>query len=118
MNGKIGPALTSSSYGGHKEIVLFLLEAGADINVRDQNGLTSLMSAVVAEKPEIVIILLENGANISLPRLPITRDKEGNVANALALARMKQNKEIIEILINWESNNQKYLSPFLNPNFR
>jgi ankyrin repeat protein len=96
VNGRIGPALVSASYGGHKEVVQFLIANGADINVRDEKGTTPLMNAVIGEKPEIVKLLLEKGAN---PNLPVINTKsEKNDTTALTFAKIKQNKEIIEAL--------------------
>lgn len=96
LNGQIGPALVSSSYGGHKEIVEILLDNGADINIRDNRGFTPLMNAVIGQKEEIVKLLLEKGAN---PNLVIDDEtvQDKNIT-ALTLAKMKQNKKIIEII--------------------
>jgi uncharacterized protein len=96
QNGKIGPALITASYGGHKQVVQILLENGADINIRDINGATPLMNAVISSKPEIVKILIEKGANLNLTVI----DKNGQKTDvtALKLAETEGNKEIIEIL--------------------
>lgn len=96
LNGEVGPALASSSYGGHKEIVELLLDNGADINVRDNKTLTPLMNAVIGQKVDIVKLLLEKGAN---PDLVVINEKGKNTdISALTFAKMKQNKEIIDIL--------------------
>ena len=44
-NVKIQNALTIASYKGHKDIVEILIQAGADINVKDEDGYTALMYA-------------------------------------------------------------------------
>lgn len=96
VNGKIGPALVSASYGGHKEIVRFLLDKGADINIRDEKGTTPLMNAVIGEKPEIVRILLERGAN---PNIEVVNEKgEKTNITVITFAKMKQNKEITDMI--------------------
>ena len=96
INGKIGPALVSASYGGHKEIVQFLLDNGANINIRDEKGTTPLMNAVIGEKTEIVKILLERGAD---PNLYVVNEKgEKTEVTAMTFAKMKEKKEIIDLL--------------------
>ena len=96
VNGKIGPALAGASYGGHKEVVQFLLDNGADINIRDENGTTPLMNAVIGEKTEIVKLLLERGAN---PNLSVINEKGENTdITAITFAKNKQNKEIIDAI--------------------
>lgn len=96
LNGEVGPALVSSSYGGHKEVVKLLLDNKADINIRDNRMLTPLMNAVIGQKVEIVKLLLEKGAN---PDLVVINEKGQNTGiSALTFAKMKQNKEIIALL--------------------
>jgi ankyrin repeat protein len=96
-NGKIGPALTSAAYGGHGELVKLLLEKGANINVRDENGLTPLMNAAIAGQAEVVRILLERNAD---PNVAIA-DKDGNLTiTALSFAKVRRHTEIIGLLEN------------------
>lgn len=95
-NDRIGPALVSASYGGHKEVVQFLLDNGADLNIRDEKGTTPLMNAVINEKIEIVELLLERGAN---PNLPVINEKgETTNTTAMTFAKIKQNKKIIDTI--------------------
>ena len=49
--------LICASVTGHAEIVQFLLQHGADINIADNLGFTPLSAAISEDKPEIVTIL-------------------------------------------------------------
>jgi hypothetical protein len=42
-----------------------LIDAGADLNARDDNGWTPLMVAARSETPEIVTLLIEAGADVN-----------------------------------------------------
>ena len=98
VNGKIGPCLSSASYGGHKEIVELMLEKGANINIRDEKGTTPLINAVVGNKPEIVKLLLDHGADANI----IIPNEKGEITDitALKIARVKGYSEIIKLLEN------------------
>jgi ankyrin repeat protein len=98
VNGKIGPCLVSSAYGGHREIIEILLDKGADINVRDEKGGTPLVNAVVGNQTEVVKLLLERGAdpNIVVPN----ENGEMTDINAVKIARIKGHAEIIKLLEN------------------
>ena len=50
---------------GYKDLANFLLENGADINVRDKDGNTALMLAIRSENTEIATFLIENGADVN-----------------------------------------------------
>jgi ankyrin repeat protein len=50
---------------GHTEIVQLLLEKGADVNAKDDDGRTALMLAAEKGHTEIVQLLLERGANVN-----------------------------------------------------
>ena len=50
---------------GYKDLANFLLENGADINVRDKDGNTALMLAIINENTEIATFLIENGADVN-----------------------------------------------------
>ena len=47
----------------HVKIARMLIDAGADVNAKDKNGLTALMRAVPANYTDIVKVLLDKGAN-------------------------------------------------------
>lgn len=93
QNNGAGPVLGHAAYEGHIEIIEILLKHGAEINLRDENGFTPLMNAVIGQKANSVKLLLERGAN---PNLTIKGEKAE--VSALKLAKLKGNKEIITIL--------------------
>lgn len=67
-----------------------LLKSGAQINARDNRGFTALHRAAEMGQLDIVQILLSNGADKTI---------EAENHTALSLAKMRENKEIIELLI-------------------
>lgn len=58
-------ALHLAAYGGHIDVVKFLINAGADVSAFDFPGLTALHWAAYKGHKDIVSLLLENGANPS-----------------------------------------------------
>ena len=58
--------LLYAATGGKDDIVLLLLNVGADINARSENGTTPLMMAVRGAHLSTVKLLLERGANPNL----------------------------------------------------
>ncbi len=75
----------------HLLIIKDLINAGADLNLVDNNGTTLLMRAVQTGCNKIVSLLLENGANINLV------NKDG--ATALIWAAFIKAPEIIYLLV-------------------
>ena len=67
---------------GHIEIVKFLLEKGANVNIIDNYGNTPLLWAIDKKHLEMVKLLIENGANLNVENniggtpLHIAVDKE------------------------------------------
>ena len=57
--------LPKAAYYGHLEIVKYLVENGADINAKDNNGWTSLIHAAYNGHLEVVKYLVENKADIN-----------------------------------------------------
>ena len=96
VNGTIGPCLVSASYVGNKELTEFLINHGADVNVRDEKGGTAVVNAVIGNKPEVVKLLLYRGADANL----IVPDENGRLTDitALRIAKIKGNLEIIKLL--------------------
>ena len=83
-------ALRFSAQYGHLEITKYLLERGANPNLRAKDGLDPLLSAIDFGNLEIVEILLSHGADVH------TKTKE---TNAVLLAREKGRLHIEQVLI-------------------
>ena len=85
------------------EIVKILIDAGANINMQDNNGNTILMNVSARGQSDILELLLEHGANINI------KDKYGRTAFTYAVSAGNDN--IIKILlkngynINTQNNN-------------
>ncbi len=47
------------------EVIQFLIDSGADVNVLTDNGMTSLMYASRNRNPEVVQLLIDNGADVN-----------------------------------------------------
>ena len=56
-------ALILASIGGHRDVILTLLEAGVDINCRGYQGKTPLLSAVDKEQVSSTRLLIRQGAD-------------------------------------------------------
>jgi ankyrin repeat protein len=83
--------LEMAAQTGQMEIVRFLLEKGADINL-DRNGATALhMAALYGGKTELVVLLIEKGADMN------ARTGDGNTP--LNLAVLGKQKEIADLLL-------------------
>jgi len=75
-----------------------LLKNGANINARDENGWTPLMSACFQSNSKIIEMLLKNGADVN------ARKKDGSTVLVYAVlsacnSEIIDNSEIIEILL-------------------
>jgi ankyrin repeat protein len=66
--------LASAAYGGHSEAVKLLLEAGADVDCKDEEGKSPLSYAISRQDLEMVEILL--AANASLDCVPEEEEEE------------------------------------------
>jgi len=56
----------AAALGGNAEVASLLIGAGADINARDKDGKTALISAVVCGYESLVELLLDNNADASI----------------------------------------------------
>ena len=84
-------ALEIAVRNANREIVQLLLEAKADVNLRDSSGQTVLMMLGEDATPELVMDLLNGGAKINL------RDDDGE--NALMAAAQVNNVEVLKTLL-------------------
>ncbi|MFP4081507.1 MAG: ankyrin repeat domain-containing protein [Candidatus Aminicenantes bacterium] len=58
-------ALMEASRRGHTSVALDLMEAGADIDAKDDYGVTALMYAAISGSTEIMQKLIEQGADVN-----------------------------------------------------
>lgn len=57
-------ALTTAASGGHTDYVALLIDAGADIEIKDPwDGRTAIMAAALYDHADTVALLLQRGAN-------------------------------------------------------
>lgn len=60
-----GTALMHAAGGGHSDVVLLLIEKGADVNAQDRDGATALMDAALGGAEDAAHILIESGAAVN-----------------------------------------------------
>ncbi|NBW29502.1 ankyrin repeat domain-containing protein [bacterium] len=84
--------LIVAAQGGCKEIVEMLLEAGANIEHRNDQGETALISAAQEGHKEIVKILLYAGANVN------QENADGETALDLAI-KLRHKKDLVDLLL-------------------
>ena len=82
--------LVRATIGGQVDMVLALLELGADVNHTTVSGHTALSMALTMERDEIVRVLLQAGAN------PSVRSELG--INAFDVAKVRGNPELTAVL--------------------
>ena len=82
-------ALMSASRG-REDVVRILLGAGADVNIKGDDGWTALMIAVESGHKEIVEMLLDRGADVN--------QKNEHSTTALMIASYLRRKEVVEML--------------------
>ncbi|KAJ5077609.1 ankyrin repeat-containing protein [Anaeramoeba ignava] len=82
-----------------QEIMEFLLENGAFINTENLFGRTPLHNAIISRKsPQSIKFLLSKGANINI------RDYSNNIPLFYSFNYKKYRKEIIQLLVNSDTN--------------
>ncbi len=86
-------ALATVAPFGETEILMRLLEKGADINTRDDKGYSPLMLAAHSDflNTETVRILLDKGADVNV------RGNDGETA--LSLAQKRGNTTVVQLLL-------------------
>lgn len=84
-------ALMEASVQGNVDVMRFLIENGADVNLVDKDGWTALMGATVERRLESVKLLLEVGAHVD------AENDKGQTA--LVMASGPEHTEIREALL-------------------
>ncbi len=87
--------LISAVQKGDTEIVKMLLDKGADVNAKDNNGNAALIWAVDRKNTEIIKMLLDKGADVNVD----VNVKDGSREPVLIYAIKKDNTEIVKILL-------------------
>jgi len=94
VGGMNGTALATAVFWGKGDMVLLLLDRGADINVGGGMYGTALATAVFEGKGDMVSLLLDGGAKI--------QQVGGEYGTALAAAASQGEKDIALQLLRWE----------------
>jgi ankyrin repeat protein len=93
--------LIEASWFGRTEIVEKLLNEGANVHAKDEDGYTALMMASENGHTEIVEKLLEGGANVD--------EKHDNGNTALIYATVSSRPETVAMLLTWGADvNMRY----------
>jgi hypothetical protein len=84
--------LISACLLGKTELAKILMDAGADLNVRNNEGSTALITAAFFCRPELVTLLLKKGADKTI------KNKYGQTAYESVAAPFKDVKGVYEML--------------------
>ncbi len=84
--------LMNAAIGNDMESLLFLLDHGADPNVRSKNGVTALILLMQSDcnDPEMTLALIKHGARVE--------DKQPDGSDALYFAKQKGNTQTVTLL--------------------
>ncbi|XP_044924807.1 fibronectin type 3 and ankyrin repeat domains protein 1 [Mustela putorius furo] len=84
------PLMRVSAVSGNQSVASVLIEAGADVNMRDKDGKTPLMVAVLNNHEELVQLLLSKGADASV------KNEFGK--GVLEMARVFDRQNVVSLL--------------------
>ncbi|XP_067565177.1 fibronectin type 3 and ankyrin repeat domains protein 1 [Pseudorca crassidens] len=84
------PLMRVSAVSGNQEVASLLIDAGADVNMKDKDGKTPLMVAVLNNHEELVQLLLDKGADASV------KNEFGK--GVLEMARVFDRKNVVSLL--------------------
>lgn len=87
----MGDQLISAAAKGDTEVVLEILEDGADINATDHQGVTAVMAATQKNNIDTVKALIEQGADINI--------RNNNMDNVLLYAGAEGLLEIVKLAV-------------------
>jgi len=90
-NAMIGNALFDALESSNQKVIDFIIKAGANLDVKNEDGKTALILACQAKYIKIVCELLNNGANYNL------KDNTGH--NALSYAIENMDTAVADILV-------------------
>ncbi|GMI48513.1 hypothetical protein TrCOL_g5911 [Triparma columacea] len=88
-------SLMIAAAAGHLGVVQTLLEAGAEVNVKDEEDKTALAAAVKANHGEIASLIIENGGDPNEPYI----DEDDVPHNLLMDSIIVENSEFAKLLI-------------------
>lgn len=83
--------LMLASQEGHTEMVRFLLNKGAQVNLQKRNGMSALMLASKRGHTGVVSLLLENGAHVNM--------QNTNGVSSLMVASEEGHAEVVKMLV-------------------
>ncbi len=85
----LGEVLHESATKGEKDICLWLLDRGAEVDARDSYGNTTLMRAISRKQTDIINLLIERGANVNVTnnygRTPLMKAAESRHINIIKI---------------------------------
>ncbi|XP_059756740.1 fibronectin type 3 and ankyrin repeat domains protein 1 isoform X2 [Balaenoptera ricei] len=84
------PLMRVSAVSGNQKVASLLIDAGADVNMKDKDGKTPLMVAVLNNHEELVQLLLDRGADASV------KNEFGK--GVLEMARVFDRKNVVSLL--------------------
>lgn len=92
-------AMTWAAYGGHDDVVTYLLAAGVPVDAPGTDDRAALSWAAEMNNPATLALLLAAGADIH------AKDKDGKTARDWAIERNR--KDIVKQLDDWQEKQQR-----------